>query len=101
MGDRLLEGGAAQSLVARLAPPFDCKIVEAGLREMMRDGLGFGRCAFAQEFGSLRMDRLTAALEKAVVGRILDQRVLEAISSLRRSALDKQQVGFGKPPSAG
>ena len=42
MGDRLLEGGAAEGLVAGLAPPFDRKIVEAGLREMMGDRLGLG-----------------------------------------------------------
>ena len=30
MGDRLLEGRAAQRLVARLAPPFDAEIVEPG-----------------------------------------------------------------------
>ena len=43
------------------------------------------------------MQRLAAALEQAVVGRVLDQRVLEAIVGLRRRALDKQEVGFGKP----
>ena len=43
------------------------------------------------------MQRLAAALEQAVVGRVLDQRVLEAIVGLRRSALDKQEVGVGKP----
>ena len=43
------------------------------------------------------MQRLAAALEQAVVGRVLDQRVLEAIVGLRWSALDKQQVGVGKP----
>ena len=51
MGDRLLEGRAAQRLVAGLAPPFDRKIVEAGLREMMGDRFGFGRCAVAQDLG--------------------------------------------------
>ena len=43
------------------------------------------------------MQRLAAALEQAVVGRVLDQRVLEAIVGLRWSALDKQKVGVGKP----
>ena len=42
MGDRLLEGRAAQGLVARLAPPFDREIVEAGLGEMMGDRFGLG-----------------------------------------------------------
>ena len=43
------------------------------------------------------MQRLPAALEQAVVGRVLDQRVLEAIVGLRRRALDEQEVGFGEP----
>ena len=43
------------------------------------------------------MQRLAAALEQALVGRVLDQRVLEAIFGLRRRALDKQEVGFGEP----
>jgi hypothetical protein len=33
MRDRLLEGRTAQSLIARLAPPFDRELVEAGLSE--------------------------------------------------------------------
>ena len=51
----------------------------------------------AQDFSGAAVQRLPAALEQTVVGRVLDQRVLEAIVRLRRSALDKQQVGFGKP----
>ena len=42
MGDRLLEGGAAQGLVARLAPPFDREVVEAGFSEVMGDRFGLG-----------------------------------------------------------
>jgi hypothetical protein len=53
-------------LVACLAPPFDRKIVEAGFGEMMRDRLGFWRCAFAQDFGCPGMQSLAAALEQAV-----------------------------------
>ena len=67
MGDRLLEGGSPQSLIAGLAPPFDRKIVEASLGEMMGDGLGFGRCAFAQDFGCPGMQRLAAALDVSEV----------------------------------
>jgi hypothetical protein len=54
MGDRLLEGGAAQRVFARLALPFDRQIVEAGLSEMMRKRFRLGRSALgliAQEFG--------------------------------------------------
>ena len=96
MGDRLLEGRAAQSLVARLAPPFDCKIVETSLGEMVRDGLRLG-LGFDQRFGRAVVQRLTAALEQALVGRVLDQRVLKAVVGLRWSALDEQKVGVGKP----
>ena len=97
MGDRLLEGGAAQSLVAGLAPPFDRQIVEPSLGEVMGDRLGFGRCAFAQDLGCTGMQRLAATLEQAVVGGILDQRVLEAVVRLRSIALDEQNVGLGEP----
>ena len=45
MGDRLLERGAPQRLVAGLAPPFDREVVEAGLREMMGDDFRLGRGA--------------------------------------------------------
>jgi hypothetical protein len=42
MRDRLLEGRTAQSLIARLAPPFDRELVEAGLSEMMGDDIRLG-----------------------------------------------------------
>ena len=64
---------------------------------MMGDRLGFGRRAFAQDFGRAAMERLTAALEQAVVGGVLDQRVLEAVGRLRSIALDEQNVGLGEP----
>ncbi len=66
----------------------------------MRDDFGRGHCSLrivAQQFGSAPVQRLPTALEEAVVGRVLDQRVLEAIACLRRRALDEQEVGVGKP----
>ena len=93
MGDRLLEGRAAQRLVARLAPPFDGEIVEAGLGEMMGDRFGLG-VGVAQRLGRAAVQRLAAALEQAVVGRVLDQRVLETVGGGRRGAVDEQEVGF-------
>ncbi len=68
MGDRLLEGRAAERLVAGFAPPFDRDVVEAGLGEMMRDDFGLGRRAVgivAEDFGRTAMQRLAAALEQA------------------------------------
>ena len=90
MGDRLLEGGAAKRLVARLAPPFDREIVEAGFGEMMGDDFRFGRRALrliAKDFARATVRRLAAALEQAVIGRVLDQRVLEAIIGVRAAPL--------------
>ena len=54
MGDRLLEGGAAQRLIARFAPPFDREVVEAGFGEMMGDDFGFGRSALGFHRAGLR-----------------------------------------------
>jgi hypothetical protein len=100
MGDRLLEGGTAQSLFAGLAPPFDGEVVEAGLGEMMGDDLPRGRGALglvAQDFGGAAVQRLAAALEQVVVSRILDQRMLEAILRLVARALDDEEVRAGEP----
>jgi hypothetical protein len=91
MGDRFLEGRPAERRVARLAPPFDGQVVEPGLPEMMGDDFGLSRRALlivAQEFGGPSVQRLPTAFEQAVVGGILDQRMLEAISGLRRRTLD-------------
>ena len=88
VGDGLLEGGAAKSLVSRLAPPFDREVVEARFGEMVGDRLGL-RDGFTQDFGGAAMQRLAAALEQALVGRVLDQCVLEAVAGLRRRAFDE------------
>jgi hypothetical protein len=64
---------------------------------MISDRLGFGRCAFAKDFGRTGMQRLAAAFEQAVVGRILDQCVLKAVSPLgndyerRNSGIPRQR----------
>ena len=96
MGDRLLEGRAAQSLVASFAPPFDRKVVEARFGVVISDRLGL-HARYAQDFRGAAMQRLPAALKQAFVSGVLNQRVLEPIGGLRRRALDKQKVGVGKP----
>ena len=63
---------------------------------MMRDRLGLG-VVFDEGLRRAAVQRLPATLEKAVVGGVLDQGVLEAIVGLRWSALDKQEIGVGKP----
>ena len=47
-------------------------------------------------FARSAVERLAAALEKALVGRVLNQRVLEAIGRLRTGALDEQEVRVDK-----
>ena len=104
MGDGFLEGRAPQSLVAGLAPPFDREFVETGFCEMMGDDFRLG-CRplglIAQDFGGAAVQRLPAALEQAVVGRVLDQRVLEAIVGLRAGALGDEEVRVGEPVERG
>ena len=100
MGDRFLKGRAAERLVAGLAPPFDGEIVETGLGEMMGDRFGLG-VRVDQRVSGAAVKRLAAALEQALVGRVLDQRVLEAVGGGRRGAVDEQEVGFREPIQRG
>jgi hypothetical protein len=69
MGDRLLESRAAQRLVARLAPPLDREIIEAGLSEMMRDRLRLAR----ETLGLVAQDFCGAAVERIVNPANLDR----------------------------
>ena len=100
MGNRLLEGRAAQSLIPGLSPIFDRRVAEAGLREMMRERFRLGgravRELIAQRLGGATVKRLAAAFEQVLVGRVLDQRVLETIFGVRRQAFDQQDVGLGE-----
>jgi hypothetical protein len=61
MGYRLLKGGAAQRLVAGVAPPFDGRVREPRLHEVMRQRfrLGRRRCgeAVAQNLGDATAPR--------------------------------------------
>ena len=99
MGYRLLEGRSPKSLIARPAPPFDREVVDARFGEMMRDRFRLGGLPPrlpAQDFSDPAMQGLAAALQKAFVGRVLDQRVFEAIVRLRADALDEENVSLGK-----
>ena len=98
--DGLRKGRAPQRLLARLAPPFDRQFVKAGLSEVARNRLRFGRRTFgfvAQDFGGAAMQRLTATLEQALIGGILDQRVPEAVIGLRPDVVGDQDVSLGEP----
>jgi hypothetical protein len=82
--DRFLESGTMQRLVAGFAPPFDGRVGQTRLREVMRQHFRLGRRsvreAIAQNLGDAPMEHLPPTLEKIFVGRILNERVLEAIA---------------------
>jgi hypothetical protein len=65
---------------------------------MMRQHFRLGRRCLretvAPDLGDAPMQQLPPTLEKIFVGRILNERVLEAILGVRREALDEQNVGF-------
>src|ERR1700722_6341510 len=96
MRDRLLKRRAAQSLIPRLAPPFDREVVEPGLGEVMRDSLGL-RASKDERLRCPAVQRLAAALEQAIVGRVLDQRVLEAIVRVMARALGDEEIRASEP----
>src|SRR5579863_4081456 len=63
---------------------------------MVRDDLGLGIPALAQDFRRTLMQRKSPALQQAVISRVLDQRVLETIARLRRGAFDEEDVRLGE-----
>ena len=100
MRDRLLERRTVKRKVARLPPPFDGKIVEPSLCQMMRDDFGLGGRAsriVTQNLSGAAVKRMPAAPEQAVVGYVLDQRMLEAIGRLSAGPFDEQEVRVDKP----
>ena len=72
--------------------------IEPGLREMMGDqASGSDRARRVSAVRGAAVQRLAPALEQAVIGRVLDQRVLEAIG--RHSAARLRRTG-GRPRQA-
>ena len=79
-------------------------VVEASLSEMMGDDFWLSCSALglaAQDFGGAAMQDLAAALEQAVVGCVLDQRVPESIVRLRAGVLGDEEAGVGEPVERG
>ena len=92
MRHRLLEGRAAQSILARVAPPFDRQIFIPGRGAVMRDFLRVG-LPRDQRRSRVSVKCLTAASQEALVRRVLNQRVLEAVCRLWREAIDEEEGG--------
>jgi hypothetical protein len=95
MGGCLLERRAAQGLVASLAPPFDRRLVETGLGQMMGDQFRLGRRdrreLAAQGIGDLPVQDLPPAPEQGFIGGVLDQCMLEGVMRVGRCARAEQQ----------
>src|SRR5215472_14173894 len=96
MCDRLVVGRSVQRPVTRLDPPFDGSFVQSSLREMMGDDLrldlGYCREPIAQGLGNAPVQDLSAALKQVLVGRVLHQRVLEAVDRVRWIAAAKYKL---------
>ncbi len=67
------------------------------MRERLRLGVRAIGELVVQSLRDAAVQRLAAALEQVFVGRVLDQRVLEAVFRLRRETLDQENVGLGEP----
>ena len=63
---------------------------------MMGDEFGLRVGRGEKRLGRAAVQRLPAVFQQAFVGRVLDQRVLEAIDRRRRRTLDIEQVGLGE-----
>src|SRR5438445_10747986 len=92
----LVVGGSVLRPVARLDPPFDGRFAELPLREMMGDALrldlGHRLEPIAQGLSNAPVQYLPAALEQALVSRLLHQRVLEAVDGFRRIAAREDEL---------
>ena len=86
MGGCLLVCRAAERLVAGLAPPFDRRLVEPGLGQMVGDEFRLGRRdsreLSVQDIGDLPVQDLAPALEQGFIGGVLDQGVLEGVARI-------------------
>ena len=93
MRHRLLERRTAQGVFARLGPPLDRQALGARRSEMASDRLRF-RLSGDQRRCGAPVQGLTAASQEAVIGRVLNQRMLETVACLRRDTFDEQKRGI-------
>src|SRR5215467_499794 len=95
MRDGLIVSRAVECQVAGLAPPFYRSFSEPGLCEMVCDDLRLGSGKrwepVAHRPGDAPMQHLPPALEQALIGRVLHQRMLEAVAHIRRRVCAEQQ----------
>src|ERR1700682_1642801 len=97
VGDRLGIGRAGDGAIAGTFVIRACLIREAGAAEMMGQHFRLRLCQrrksrFKSERDAL-VQQLTPAFEKTFVSRVLDQRMLEAVSRIWRCAGAEQKLG--------
>ena len=92
MGSCFPERRSFKSNVAGLAPPLDREIGLAGLGEMMGNQLGLRARSCNERLRRMAMQSLPSALDEALVGRVLDEGVLEAIGRLGCNSFNEQNV---------
>src|SRR3974390_3152540 len=67
------------------------------MREQFRPGCSDGGKLIAQNFTRAAVQGLATALEQALISRILDERMLEAVFGFWWKALHEEYVGLGQP----
>jgi len=94
-------GGARERLLAGLLPVIDRTLGEAGLDAVLGEQLGFrvrrlGE-AVLQRPDNAGVQLLPMRPQKALMGRVAHQRVLERVARLRRHTAPKHQLGRSEP----
>ena len=89
----------AGALVAahRVGPLFGAGVVAAQLLGLVPNALGE---ALPERVGDPRVELLAAAAQERLIGRLLDQRVLEGVGRLRRSAAAQEHPRAHQPIEA-
>ena len=97
VGDRFQIGRASSGQLAGAAPIGNRPLRQARVGQMpsqhLRPGLGDVREPLFQHLGDPGMQLLAPRLEERLVGRVLDQGVLEAVGRLGRRAAAEDQLG--------
>ena len=96
--DGLCVRGAAEREVTSLEPVIDSRFHKAGFGEVMCHDFRLACHAadkpFLEQASNLTMQLLPPALQKALIGRIPHQRVLEAVCGFRRFAQAVHELGL-------
>ena len=101
MGDGLVVGGAAQRQRAGQLPVLQGLGAQPGLAEVLGHQVGPRRRGFREQrnqgLGDLAVDLLPGGAQQRLVGRVLDQRVLEGIGRRRRGIGGIDQIELQQP----